>query len=704
MADGNEGRPMRALITRPEEDAAPLTEALTARNVEVAIEPLLMIRVLDDAAVDLDGVQALLFTSANGVRAFAARSERRDLGVLTVGDASAAAAREAGFGHVESATGDVGDLVRLVKRRLDPKGGALFHAAGSVVAGDLAGQLAEAGFTLRRVMLYEAKPAEALSPEVLAALAERTIDLVLFFSPRTAATFVELVRKAGDPRVTAGCASAAALCLSPAVAEAAGAITWKSLHSAARPDLPSMLRLIEEAIAPGSTSAEAPASGPAASVIPASSPPPEPTPPPAAPARSGGSMIAAAVVAAVVTVAGLASEPLWRPYLGGLIPAPEAPAVAPDPALVAGIDGLKGQTQELAQRLAALDGMIQQLDARGAGAVTDMTDLGTRLAALERDMAALRHDVAAVAATPSASAPAATSIPEDIAGLPEQVAALRQSLAEVAAKAASRAESGPLPEVADALDGLRRQVEALETSARGFDAWTGAIETRLAAAEAMEQRVAALEQAISTAETRSTGNVALALAINQLQSALATERPFAGELSAVQDVAAAYPLIAAKVGDAVATLAQHADTGVPTLIELRAEFPAVARAVVAAARAEHAATAVAEAAPGTGGGATQAPGWLDDAMLKLSELVSVRPVGEDVAGDDAAARVARAEAVLARSDLAGAVAELDGLGGEAAASAAPWLGDARARLDAETALAALQSLAVARLAPAGSGG
>ena len=91
-------------------------------------------------------------------------------------------------------------------------------------------------------------------------------------------------------------------------------------------------------------------------------------------------------------------------------------------------------------------------------------------------------------------------------------------------------------------------------------------------------------------------------------------------------------------------------------------------------------------------------------MLKLSELVSVRPVGEDVAGDDAAARVARAEAVLARSDLAGAVAELDGLGGEAAASAAPWLGDARARLDAETALAALQSLAVARLAPAGSGG
>jgi hypothetical protein len=91
-------------------------------------------------------------------------------------------------------------------------------------------------------------------------------------------------------------------------------------------------------------------------------------------------------------------------------------------------------------------------------------------------------------------------------------------------------------------------------------------------------------------------------------------------------------------------------------------------------------------------------------MLKLSELVSVRPVGEDVEGDDAAARVARAEAVLAKGDLAGAVAELEGLTGQAAEAAAPWLADARARLDAEAALAALQSIAVARLAPAGSGG
>ncbi|HYV87158.1 MAG TPA: uroporphyrinogen-III synthase, partial [Candidatus Polarisedimenticolia bacterium] len=131
----------KILITRPEEDAKPLADALAARGISTLIEPLLAIRVLADAAgplaEDLAGVQAILFTSANGVRAFGELSARRDIGVLAVGDATAAMARSAGFTAVESAAGDVGDLVRLTKQRLKPEGGPLFHAAGSAVAGDL---------------------------------------------------------------------------------------------------------------------------------------------------------------------------------------------------------------------------------------------------------------------------------------------------------------------------------------------------------------------------------------------------------------------------------------------------------------------------------------------------------------------------------------------------------------------------------------
>ena len=90
-------RRMRVWITRPAEDAARLAEAIRAQGIEVLIEPLIRIVFADGPPLALAGAQALLATSANGVRAFARRGQQRDVLVLAVGDASARAAREEGF-------------------------------------------------------------------------------------------------------------------------------------------------------------------------------------------------------------------------------------------------------------------------------------------------------------------------------------------------------------------------------------------------------------------------------------------------------------------------------------------------------------------------------------------------------------------------------------------------------------------------------
>jgi len=66
---------VKALVTRPAEDAASLIAALAARGVEPVLEPLARDPLCRGRrarlAPLLHGVQALLFTSANGVRAFA---------------------------------------------------------------------------------------------------------------------------------------------------------------------------------------------------------------------------------------------------------------------------------------------------------------------------------------------------------------------------------------------------------------------------------------------------------------------------------------------------------------------------------------------------------------------------------------------------------------------------------------------------------
>lgn len=243
---------MQVLVTRPDDDAAPLERELAVRGHSAIRAPMLTVRYLPDAPIDLTGVQALVFTSANGVRAFASACSRRDLPAVTVGTATAEAAAEAGFHMRETAAGDSQALVRLIAASRAPADGALFHAAGSVVAGTLKTDLEAQGFTVRRSQLYAAEAAESLTPEAARALRSGSLDAALFFSPRTARTFVKLACTAdlADP-----CRRVRAVCLSTAVADAVRELPWRNVHTAERPERAAMLRALDDL---AGTSAPAP--------------------------------------------------------------------------------------------------------------------------------------------------------------------------------------------------------------------------------------------------------------------------------------------------------------------------------------------------------------------------------------------------------------------------------------------------------------
>jgi len=232
---------LQVLVTRAQDDAEPLAMLLDARGHQALIDPMLIIESVDGPELDVGGVQALLVTSANGARALAQRTPERQLRVLTVGDASARVAREAGFKAVESAGGDVDDLTGLATACLKPEAGAVLHAGGNQVAGDLGGNLERAGFVYRREVIYEAHPAAALAEATKTALVVGIIGGVLLYSPRTAAIFVELVQTA-DLATTLE--SVVAYCLSPTVAENAGLLQWTAIETAAQSDQDALLELI----------------------------------------------------------------------------------------------------------------------------------------------------------------------------------------------------------------------------------------------------------------------------------------------------------------------------------------------------------------------------------------------------------------------------------------------------------------------------
>ena len=233
------------MVTRPREEAEALAAALTARGVGALIEPLMEIR-FRAAAIDLQGIQAVLCTSANGVRALARATGERGVPLFAVGDATAARACAEGFTHVANAGGDAGDLVLLAVERLRPRDGPLFHVSGSEIAGDLAAALGGRGFAVERRVLYEARPVPALSTAATRALSAGEIDFALFFSPRTAAIFARLAKAA---HIADSCETVTALSISAAADKALDALPWRERRVAERPDQPALLDLLDGLLA-----------------------------------------------------------------------------------------------------------------------------------------------------------------------------------------------------------------------------------------------------------------------------------------------------------------------------------------------------------------------------------------------------------------------------------------------------------------------
>ena len=199
---------LRLWITR----ARPGAETTASRVVDMGhrplVSPLLAIRRLQPH-LDLTGVGALAFTSRNGVTAFAALNAERALPVFAVGDATAEAARDAGFRNVRSAAGDVTALADMIVAQHGD--GIVLVAGAREPAGDLPGALTAAGVRTRAAALYAA--VSAPGGRGLAALKTGKLDGVLIHSPRAARRLADLTKG-----LTPDAGALPAFCISPAAA------------------------------------------------------------------------------------------------------------------------------------------------------------------------------------------------------------------------------------------------------------------------------------------------------------------------------------------------------------------------------------------------------------------------------------------------------------------------------------------------------
>lgn len=212
----------RVVVLRPEPGASETVARAAERGLDAVSVPLFQIEPIEWRVPDAGQFDALLLTSANAVRfGGPGLTALRDLPVRAVGEATAAAARDAGFDV--AAVGDAGAAQLIAS--LDPKL-RLLHIAGEHRAALSRPMTILAVYRSRLV-----EPPEGLSQ------AERAV--VLVHSPRAGRAFADAADRLGLDRTSIRLAA-----ISTAASEAAGT-GWARIESAERPTDEALLALAQ---------------------------------------------------------------------------------------------------------------------------------------------------------------------------------------------------------------------------------------------------------------------------------------------------------------------------------------------------------------------------------------------------------------------------------------------------------------------------
>jgi uroporphyrinogen-III synthase len=208
----------RVLVLRPEPGASATVEKARQLGLDATAIPLFEVESIAWEAPDAERFDGLLLTSANAVRYSGDRLKLlRGLPVYAVGEATAEAARQAGFDVAYAGDSGVDQLLDSIGPGLK-----LLHLRGE--------DWHEPGTAQQRITAIPVYRSRALETPDLSGVAG---SVALIHSPNAGRRFAELVGDRGSVAIGA---------ISPAAAEAAGS-GWQCVAAADRPSDDALLAL-----------------------------------------------------------------------------------------------------------------------------------------------------------------------------------------------------------------------------------------------------------------------------------------------------------------------------------------------------------------------------------------------------------------------------------------------------------------------------
>lgn len=238
----------KILVTRPLEDYQRSANKIAQMGFEAVHAPMMRFKNLAAEMPSRNAISALIFTSANGIRAILALKEIeqfKKLPCYVVGAQTAQMANEHGFEVWAQGDGDVQSFVKVIEVDYSERKrvGDLLHISGVHQAGNLSRALTQLSIANQRIQAYEMIEIDRLTPDIVAAFSAHEISAILLYSTRSAEILIKNLKK---HNILQKISDIPTYCLSYGIASDACKPYLDKVYWAEKPNEAALLKLMQD--------------------------------------------------------------------------------------------------------------------------------------------------------------------------------------------------------------------------------------------------------------------------------------------------------------------------------------------------------------------------------------------------------------------------------------------------------------------------
>ena len=188
---------MHIMLTRPLDDCRDLIIKFKSLGHKVSHLPVIKIESVEYDQPNFNNYQGIIFTSANAVKNLNLINLNKQINCFCVGQATEKIVKQKGFQNIFCADGNVNNLKEIILQNFNYNQGSLLYVSGEIISSKLDKDLISEGYSVKRIVNYNALPIEEISEEFIKDLRSLIPDMIFIYSENSARNYLNLLKKYG---------------------------------------------------------------------------------------------------------------------------------------------------------------------------------------------------------------------------------------------------------------------------------------------------------------------------------------------------------------------------------------------------------------------------------------------------------------------------------------------------------------------------